>query len=131
MPGDRYTAREAREAFAALGLTYRQQVLLTAVHEAGHVVAGDSAGLTPLRAKVTDSEHGWTSTRTGLASAEPCDEEPDAVRDRLPALLVLSTASRAGTSLKKPEATIRALPSGAGQQGGARSLSACFEERSG
>src|SRR5215470_4089618 len=36
-----------------------------------------------------------------------------------------------GTSLKKPEATIRALPSGAGQQGGARSLSVCFGERSG
>jgi hypothetical protein len=67
----------------------------------------------------------------GLASAEPCDEEPDAVRERLSALLVLSTASRAGTSLKKPEATIRALPSGAGQQGGARSLSVCFREGSG
>jgi hypothetical protein len=42
-----------------------------------------------------------------------------------------ATASRAGTSLKKPEATIRALPSGAGQQGGARSLSICFGEGSG
>jgi hypothetical protein len=41
------------------------------------------------------------------------------------------TASRAGISLKKPEATIRALPSGAGQQGGARSLSICFGEGSG
>src|SRR6266581_8797395 len=42
-----------------------------------------------------------------------------------------ATASRAGTSLKKPEATIRALPSGAEQQGGARSLSTCFGEGSG
>jgi hypothetical protein len=42
-----------------------------------------------------------------------------------------ATPSRAGTSLKKPEATIRALPSGAGQQGGARSLSICFGEGSG
>ncbi len=42
-----------------------------------------------------------------------------------------ATASRAGTSVKKPGATIRALPSGAGQQGGARSLSICFGEGSG
>jgi hypothetical protein len=39
-----------------------------------------------------------------------------------------ATTSRAGTSLKKREATIRALLSGAGQQGGARSRSICFGE---
>lgn len=44
---------------------------------------------------------------------------------------VARIVERVGTSLKEPEETIRALPSGAGQQGGARGLSIGFGQGSG
>ena len=80
----------------------------------------DQAGLPPVRQH--DLRHGAAS----LALAAKVDLK--VVQDMLGRCDSDATASRAGTSLQKPEAAIRALPSGAGQQGGARSRSVCFGE---
>ena len=89
-----------------------------------HGQAGWVAALVPSRC-------GRSSSSTLELFSNRMGGWPPGTCSRLAGVTADATASRAGTSLKKPEATIRALPSGAGQQGRARCLSIRFGEGSG
>jgi hypothetical protein len=89
-----YTAAEASAAYASLGLAVRQELLLTAVHEAGHAVAADSAGATVTGAEVRPDFSGTTAVE-GLPGP---GGDPGAVRAHLPALLAVYTAGYAASA---------------------------------
>jgi hypothetical protein len=90
----RYTAAEARAAYASLGLTSRQGLLLSAVHEAGHAVAADSAGVTVTRAAV----HADLSGLVTVEGLPRPGDGPAAVRAHLPALLAVKLAGYAASA---------------------------------